>query len=432
MMATAENIYEIFLEYPVVSIDTRTIEEDSLFFALKGDNFNGNKFAEAALNKGAVYAIIDEPEYKKDDRYICVDNVLETLQQVAAIHRKHFSIPILGITGTNGKTTTKELIAAVLETDYNVLATKGNLNNHIGVPLTILQITDETEIAIIEMGASKRGDIKELCDIAQPDFGLITNIGTAHIEGFGSTLNVYLTKKELFDSVIEKNGRVFYNSDNSYFNKTDYSNASIYGTDSDCTIHGTSIEGNMFLNVETRIDEETFIINTNLIGNYNIVNVLAAVAIGNFFGISNEKIKTSIEKYRPFNNRSQLIDTESNTIIADAYNANPNSMQAALQNFHDIKTDKQKVLILGDMLELGSVSKEEHIKLYNEIKELGFVEIYLIGKIFSENIKPYALTKVFNNTQELSEYIKQNPIRNKFILLKGSRGIALEKILEEL
>lgn len=432
-MITIDTIYDIFLEYPVISTDTRIIKKDSIFFALKGNNFNGNAFAQDAIAKGAAYSIIDEPKYCKDKHCICVDNVLETLQQLATIHRNHFPVPVLGITGTNGKTTTKELIASVLATDYNILATKGNLNNHIGLPLMVLQITDETEIAIFEMGASKRGDIKKLCEIAQPDYGLVTNIGTAHIESFGNTENVYFTKKELFDSVMKKNGKIFFNPNNPYFKKLNYGNITVFGRDKNCKIHCKTNDHNIYLNIEAHIDENHFNINTNLVGNYNIDNVLAALTVGNFFGISNEKIKAAIENYRPTNNRSQLIETKRNTIIADAYNANPDSMHAALQNFHDINSNKEKVLILGDMLELGSISNDEHFKLYKEIKTLGFLEIYLVGKQFYEVIKQSdALTEVFESTHELFKYVRQHPINNKLILLKGSRGIALEKIIDEL
>ena len=427
---TVQDLYQIFLEFPIVSTDTRKIKKDCLFFALKGENFNGNKFAEEAINKGAAYAIIDNPELKKNDQFIYVDDVLKTLQQLARIHRNHFNIPLLGITGTNGKTTTKELAAAILSTNYNVLATKGNLNNHIGVPLMLLQITDETEIAIIEMGASKRGDIEELCNIANPTLGLITNIGTAHIEGFGSAENLLLTKKELFDAVIQNKGTIFYSCEQNNFENINYKNTITYGSSKNCTVSGTISQNDFFLQMDINYNDTNITVKTNLVGNYNFENVLAAFSIGLFFNIQPQEATNAISNYYPENNRSQFLETPNNQIIADAYNANPSSMIAAISNFASLSTTKQKVLILGDMLELGKVSKTEHQNLINIIEQYDFESIFLVGKSFFETETEKSHFQKFKTATELKTYLTSNPLENKLILLKGSRGIALEKIIE--
>ncbi len=429
---TIQDLYQIFLEFPVVSTDTRKITKDCLFFALKGKNFDGNQFAADAITKGAAFAIVDNCKLEKNNHFICVDDVLETLQQLATIHRNHFNIPVIGITGTNGKTTTKELTAALLSTTYNVLATKGNLNNHIGVPLMLLQITDETEIAIIEMGASKRGDIQELCKIANPNLGLITNIGTAHIEGFGSTENLLLTKKELFDAVMANNGTIFYCCDKNFFEAINFKNTITYGSSKDCFIQGKILGNNFFLQMEVNYNEVTYPIETRLVGNYNFENVLAAFSIGHFFGIQPEKTINAIAEYTPENNRSQLLETENNKIIADAYNANPSSMTAAISNLTNTASEQPKVLILGDMLELGKISDFEHQKLVNELKSLKFEAYYLVGPSFYTVKTNDSRFHQFNTTSELKSFLTANPLKNKLILLKGSRGIALEKIIEVL
>ena len=429
---TIKDLYQIFLEFPTVSTDTRNIKKDCLFFALKGENFDGNKFAEEAIEKGAAYAIIDNPNLKENKQFIYVNDTLKTLQQLAAIHRNHFKIPLIGITGTNGKTTTKELIAAILSTNYKVLATKGNLNNHIGVPLMLLQITDETEIAIIEMGASKRGDIKELCDIANPTLGLITNIGTAHIEGFGSAENLLLTKKELFDAVIQNKGTIFYSCEQNNFRDIKYQNAITYGLSKNCVINGTVSQSNFFLQMNINYNGINIPIKTNLVGSYNSENVLAAFSVGHFFSIHPEKAINAISNYYPDNNRSQFLETSHNQIIADAYNANPSSMKAAISNFASLSSTKQKVVILGDMLELGKVSKIEHQNIINELGQYNLETIFLVGNSFfqaeTDNIK----FQKYKTTTELKAYLSANPLKDKLILLKGSRGIALEKIIEVL
>jgi len=428
---TTQELYQIFLKFPTISTDTRNITKNCLFFALKGEHFDANQFAEKALEKGAAYAIIDNCKFKKNNQFICVNDVLETLQQLAAFHRRHFNIPILGITGTNGKTTTKELTNAILSTTYNTLATKGNLNNHIGVPLMLLQITDTTEIAIIEMGASKSGDIKFLCDIANPTLGLITNIGTAHIEGFGSEKKLFLTKKELFDYVIKNNGCIFYNADNKQFRAINYDNSITYCLSKDCKIQGKLATSDFYLKLIINYNEQIYPIKTNLIGNYNLENILAAFSVGQFFNVQPEKAILAISNYIPQNNRSQFIETKNNRIIADAYNANPSSMAAAISNFETIHGNS-KILILGDMLELGKISIKAHQELINNLKNTAFDKIFLVGKNFS--LTKFDTPKImsFKTTDEIKSFLKINPLINKFILLKGSRGMALEKIIEVL
>ncbi|RKX17020.1 MAG: UDP-N-acetylmuramoyl-tripeptide--D-alanyl-D-alanine ligase, partial [Candidatus Zixiibacteriota bacterium] len=334
--------------------------------------------------------------------------------------------------GTNGKTTTKELVAAILSSNYNVLATKGNLNNHIGVPLMLLQITDETEIAIIEMGANKRGDIKELCDIANPTLGLITNIGTAHIEGFGSAESLFLTKKELFDAVIQNKGTIFYSCNQNNFENIEYKNTITYGSSKDCTIFGNVLQNGFFFHMNINYNDANIAIKTNLVGNYNFENVLAAFSIGHFFNIPPEKAIDAISNYYPDNNRSQFLETPHNQIIADAYNANPSSMKVAISNFALLSTTKQKVLILGDMLELGKISKAEHQNLINELEKSDFETIFLVGNSFFSTKTNKIQFQKFKTTTELKTHLSANPLKNKLILLKGSRGIALEKIIEVL
>jgi len=428
---TTQALYQIFLEFPTVCTDTRNITKDCLFFALKGEHFDANQFAEEAIEKGAAYAIIDQCKFKKNDKFICVKNVLETLQQLAAFHRQHFNIPILGITGTNGKTTTKELTNAILSTTYNTLATKGNLNNHIGVPLMLLQITDATEIAIIEMGASQPGDIKLLCEIANPTLGLITNIGTAHIEGFGSEKNLFLTKKELFDYVIKHNGTIFYNADNKKLRAIKYDNAITYGTSKNYQVYGEIEKSDFYLKLIIHHDEHSYPIKTSLVGNYNLENILAAFSVGQFFNIQPEEVIHAISNYIPQNNRSQFIETKNNRIIADAYNANPSSMAAAISNFETM-TGNSKILILGDMLELGKISVTAHQELINNINTTAFEKIFLVGENFSLTKFNEPKITSFKSTDEIKSFFKINPLKNKFILLKGSRGMALEKIIEVL
>lgn len=421
-------LHQLFLNANGICTDTRKIEKNALFFALKGDNFNGNKYANQAIENGCTYAIIDEEEFVINKNFILVDSVLETLQQLANFHRKQFSIPVIGITGSNGKTTTKELIGEVLKQKYNVLMTQGNFNNHLGVPFTLLNLNKTHEIAIIEMGANKRGDIKELADIAEPTHGIITNIGTAHIEGFGSRQGVIDTKTELYDCIENSNGTIFINNeDDTLKNRLPNVETITYAT-KNADITGKLIELTPFVNFKWESTHfESKIIKTNLVGEYNFTNFLAAIAIGVTFEVDNAKISQALGDYVPSNNRSQVQKTERNTLIVDCYNANPTSMQSAIHSFEMIKTD-HKLLILGDMLELGHISDEEHQNIIIILERKNLTAI-LVGTEFSKqtsNFPTYLTTKELNENENLHQ------IKNHFILLKGSRGIKLESLIEEL
>ncbi len=424
-----EDIYCIFKDYPLITTDSRNIPANSIFFALSGENFNGNKFAEEALSKGAAYAIIDEPEYAVNYRTILVNNVLLCIQQLARIHRDQLKLPILAITGTNGKTTTKELVAAVLSEKFKVNYTKGNLNNHIGVPLTLLLMNNETEFGVVEMGANHPGEIKTLCEIANPDFGIITNIGKAHLEGFGSFEGVIKTKSEMYSFLRNKGGKCFVNTDNKLLVEQAKGLEQIsYGKSVSYFMAGELASTGNHLVVKTLFRKGWLYMKSKLVGDYNFENLLAAVCVGKYFEVDPIKIQEAIANYVPSNNRSQLIENGKNTIIMDAYNANPTSMLAALSNFANIRNEN-KCLILGDMLELGDASEEEHQKIADYIEEKRFADVFLVGSQFK---KAHFNTqkKKFDQVELLSNYLKTQPIENKLILIKGSRGIHLEKILE--
>jgi len=422
-------LYQLFRQYPIVTTDSRNIPANSIFFALKGENFNGNKYAGDALAKGAAFAVIDEPEFAVDDRTILVDDVLTSIQKLARFHRDELKIPILAITGTNGKTTTKELIAAVLSEKFKINFTQGNLNNHIGVPLTILSMTPETELGIIEMGANHIGEIKLLCDIANPDFGLVTNMGKAHLEGFGSFEGVIQTKSEMYGFIRQKGGKCFINADNPLLIKQAINLEQItYGKSDGCFLTGELATTGYSLVVKALFPKGWLYLKSKLIGDYNFENLLAAACIGKYFEVDPLLIQKALEEYTPSNNRSQLIRKEKNTIIMDAYNANPTSMMMALTNFANIQND-QKCVILGDMLELGEASDEEHQKVVDFIESQNFADIYLVGPQFQKTITGNKKKK-FDNAELLSNYLKTQPVENKLILIKGSRGIHLEKILE--
>ena len=439
-----KTLYNHFLKHPVVCTDTRDIKPGSIFFALKGGNFNGNEFAEKALEAGCSLAVIDEefPLLKgdrgiKDDRYFLVNDVLTALQALSNYHRKQLSIPIISITGTNGKTTSKELLNAVLCEKYKVLATKGNLNNHIGVPLTLLNITDEHEIAIIEMGANHIGEIAMLCAIAEPDFGMITNIGKAHLEGFGGYDGVVKAKSELYSYIKQKKGKLFINADDDLLRKLSEGIEKVtFGTSVNSDFVGVLIDSNPFVKLkckpksDTQGIEQKPCINTQLIGNYNFGNILAAACIGNYFNVSEEQIKKGLENYIPSNNRSQIIQTKNNLLLLDAYNANPSSMNAAIENFAAMNQNN-KMVILGDMLELGEDSALEHDVIVNLLKNKNLTNVLLVGPFFMSSGK-LINAKTFANTDEVVEYIKQHPLNNTAVLIKGSRGIKLEKVVEVL
>lgn len=424
---TISELYELYLHNPKVTTDSRNCPYGSIFFALKGENFDGNKFASKALDSGCSYAVIDNPDYYIGERTLLVDNVLKTLQQVAHKHRKALGTPIIGITGTNGKTTTKELLAAVLSTKYNLLYTEGNLNNQIGVPLTLLRLNHQHEMAIIEMGASHPGDIKELVEIASPNYGIITNVGKAHLEGFGSFEGVIKTKGELYDYIRQTKGLIFIKKENEYLQAISKGIEQItYGTDENSFASGKVASCEPFLVFEWKQQGKIHTVGTHLIGSYNIDNVLAAVAIGRYFKIPAERISRAIAAYEPTNNRSQFKETEFNKLIIDAYNANPSSMKVAIDNFADMNTDTPKAVILGDMRELGETSDALHAEIVEQIKNADFDKVYLCGKHFETTESGFLH---FPSTEALIEELTKNPLKGYHILIKGSRGMALEKTI---
>jgi UDP-N-acetylmuramoyl-tripeptide--D-alanyl-D-alanine ligase len=423
--------FELFYETSGICTDTRNIQKDCLFICLKGGNFNGNEFAEKAIEAGAKYVIADEKLFQNNDRIFLVDNSLEYLQKLANFHRKKFNFPIIGITGSNGKTTSKELIATVLSKKFNVHFTHGNLNNHIGVPLTLLQLSHSHQIAVIEMGANKFHDIQELCAIAEPTHGIITNIGMAHLEGFKSFEGVLKTKLELYDSISHSDGCIFVNNDDPILTENLPKNVEIetYGSDNMATITGNLLSLSPFVEMNwKKSDFESDRIQTQMIGKYNFYNFLAAICIGNYFGVESSQISNAITEYSPTNNRSQIQKTSKNTLILDAYNANPTSMKSALESFALVEhTDK--FVILGDMFELGVESFKEHEKIAELITKLSLNAI-CIGKHFCAVLtNPNTKIKSFETKEEASIYIQDLNLANKLILLKGSRGIGLESIV---
>ena len=431
-MERIKQLYEHYLNNPVICTDSRAITAGSIFFALKGDSFNGNTYAGGALNSGAVLAVVDEPDLVTDERFFLVDDVLTSLQELAQFHRSHFQGPVIGITGTNGKTTTKELINAVLSESYRTHATQGNLNNHIGVPLTILSADlVTTDIMIIEMGANHPGEIAFLCEIAKPDFGLITNVGKAHLEGFGSLEGVIKTKTELYESLKSGKGKAFVCSGQQvlmqYAAILDHLS---YGKESSDYCMGEMVSSDPFLKVKWYDKGIEQVIQTNLVGAYNVDNVLAAVCIGKYFEVTTEKVVAAIEKYTPSNNRSQVLQSASNQLILDAYNANPSSMRVALENFASMNTFP-KVVILGDMFELGAESRNEHEAILILLKDINFSKVLLIGPRFEE-VSTESGFMCFDSTDNAYKWLVAHPITNASILVKGSRGMKLEKLIPAL
>jgi len=426
---TIKEIHQLFVNSTGVCTDTRNIESNSLFFALKGDNFNGNKFAVKALEDGCAYAIIDEKEFNNHPNCILVNNVLKTLQDLAHYHRKTFNIPVLGITGSNGKTTTKELVGAVLSKKYNLLMTSGNFNNHIGVPLTLLKMNAKHRFAVIEMGASKPKDIKELVEIAAPTHGIITNIGAAHLEGFGSLMGVINTKKELYDYLANNDGVIFYNNDDEILKNILPRNTinHEYGTNTGVLkgeLKGLTPFVRFRWNFKTSYSSP--ILTTKLVGKYNFTNFLAAACIGKHFKVDNDKICKALENYTPTNNLSQVSKIKTNTFIVDCYNANPTSMLSALESFVEI-AHEHKTAILGDMLELGTYSESEHQKIVDYLDETK-LKVLLVGKEFQKTKTTFT---TFKNVEELLVFKKENQLTDSLVLLKGSRGIKLELFLED-
>ncbi len=424
-----EKLYQIYLRYPSVCTDTRKIQKGDLFFALKGENFNGNLFAVQAIANGAAYAIIDEPPSIQNDQLIKVDNSLETLQALAAHHRNQFSIPFIAITGSNGKTTTKELIHAVLSGKYKTYTTEGNLNNHIGIPLTILKIKNDAEIAIIEMGANHLGEIAGYCLYARPTHGLITNVGKAHLEGFGSIEGVKKGKGELYDYFCLHDGTVFVMWDYDYLRKMSSSikNIITYGT-AHADITGITAALTPYLCVNITKGQPSGTIQTLLTGDYNLPNVLAAVCVGNYFNVEAAAIKNGIESYEPSISRSQLIKAGSNTILLDAYNANPSSMKLAIENFVRFP-GADKILLLGAMAEMGNESITEHEQILLQIGNNKWKDVVLVGGDFLKIKHPY---KSFKNSEEAGKWVTSRNFNNTVFLVKGSRSMQMEKSIESL
>lgn len=439
-------LYKIFTEHPVVTTDSRDCPAGSLFFALKGASFNGNKFASVALDKGCAYAIVDESEYATDPRCLLVDDCLQTLQQLALMHRRTLGTRIIGITGTNGKTTTKELTAAVLQEKYNVLYTAGNFNNDIGVPKTLLRLKPEHEVAVVEMGASHPGDIKTLVDIVEPDYAIITNVGRAHLQGFGSFEGVIRTKGELYDFMrenrfasatnnapVQPERTVFIDNDNPHLNSianglrlvhygcADADNLYVQGRVTGC-------EPTLNFEWKSETDATWYGVNTHLIGTYNIANMLAAATIGLYFGVSAQQINHALSGYVPSNNRSQFEQTKDNRLIVDAYNANPTSMAAALDNFAQIKAE-HKMVIIGDMKELGEVSHSEHQKIVDMLKALDIETVWLVGAEFEHCDTPQSF-RLFDNVEQVKEAIAVDKPNGKYILVKGSNSTKLFELPE--
>lgn len=431
-----KDLYQIFLNHQEVTTDSRDCPEGSIFFALKGESFNGNQFAMKALESGCAYAVIDEADYlvEGDGRLILVDDCLKTLQLLANYHRRRLGTPIIGITGTNGKTTTKELIATVLKKKYNVLYTQGNFNNHIGVPKTLLKLRPEHEMAVVEMGANHPGEIDTLVHIAEPDYGIITNVGKAHLEGFGSFEGVIRTKGELYAFLRNRlNSKVFLHGDNSNLSKIVGEIPVVkYGSDnvnSDYFVQGEVVECAPYLTFQWKQSDSAWHrVETHLIGSYNIDNMLAAATIGLYFGVTLEEVNDALASYIPQNNRSQLDVTAHNHLIIDAYNANPTSMMAALKNFREMKVE-HKFALLGDMRELGAGSVEEHQKIVNYLKESDFEQVWLVGPEFGKTNHGY---RIFPQVEDVIKALDEEKPENYYVLVKGSNGIHLSKVLGHL
>ena len=423
-----EELYNRFTECNGLTTDSRHCPEGSMFLALKGETFNGNAFAAQSLAQGCRYAVVDEPQYASPEnpRIILVDNCLETLQKLANYHRRRLGTRMIGVTGTNGKTTTKELIATVLGEKFKVLYTQGNFNNHIGVPLTLLRLKPEHEMAVIEMGANHPGEIKTLVHIAEPDYGIITNVGKAHLQGFGSFEGVIRTKGELYDFLREKgNSTIFIQNENPYLNKIATGLTCVrYGQTPGLDVTGKVVSCSPFLRFSWTAEGTSHEVQTHLIGSYNLDNALAAVTIGRYFGVEDAKICHALSSYVPQNNRSQLVHTASNTLIVDAYNANPTSMMAALENFRQMEA-AHKVAILGDMKELGEGSHEEHQKVVDFLKECGFERVMLVGPEFGGTASSF---EHYKDVKEVEALLAAHPLQGCCVLVKGSNSMKLSEL----
>ena len=435
MDKVTRKIYQYIEKGFNISIDSRHIVKNTIFFALKGPIFDANDFANEALEKGAAIAVVDKKGLPDDPGFVRVNNVLGTLHALAIHHRSTLDIPIIGITGSNGKTTTKELLSNVLSAKFRTLFTPGNYNNHIGLPLTILKITPQHQIAVIEMGANHMGEIDALCNIAQPTCGLITNLGKAHLEGFGSFENIIITKTELYRHIIRKNGLIFVNKDNALLmnHLRDHREVLSYGSIPDADVTGSIKASQPFLEISFREDRKNdigkneYLIKSKLVGVYNFENIMAAVAVGLHFGVNRNDIISSIESYEPVNSRSQFKDTGKNRIIWDTYNANPTSMSMALENFSQTEGSK-KVVILGDMLEMGDFAGQEHQAIVNQLEKMHLELIILVGTEFSKCKTESENIKTFETTTEASAWFENNEIKESTVLVKGSRGIRLENL----
>jgi UDP-N-acetylmuramoyl-tripeptide--D-alanyl-D-alanine ligase len=427
LLMPIEQLYNLYIQYPSVQTDTRKLKAGDIFFALKGENFNGNSFVEKALEAGAAYALIDEEKYAVFGKTVLVEDVLTTLQQLAKHHREQFTIPIIAITGSNGKTTTKELVHAVLSSSFKTYTTEGNLNNHIGIPLTILKIKDDAEMAVIEMGANHQHEIASYCEYTKPTHGIITNCGKAHLEGFGGIEGVKKGKGELYDYLRSNNGAAFVMWDYDYLQEMSKGISGIikYGTKKDAHVTGKINKSDPYLEVGITSGIEPTTIHTQLVGEYNLPNVLAAVTIGQFFKVKEQYIKEAIENYSPSNSRSQLVENGTNKIILDAYNANPSSMKLAIENFSKLQADN-KVLILGGMAELGEESLDEHKSIVEVIRQSQWKNVVLVGGDFLKFQHPYIS---FSNATEAKEWLEQQHFQNTHLLIKGSRSMQMENVL---
>jgi len=425
-------LYRLFKNSRGISTDSRNVTQGSIFFALKGAHFNGNLFATEALNKGASAVIVDDESIPGSDKIIKVDDALKTLQQLARKHRQELKIPVIGITGTNGKTTTKELIKSVLGQKFKTFASPGNLNNHIGVPLSVLSIDDNDEMAVIELGANHRGEIAELCEISLPDYGIITNIGKAHLEGFGNFRGVVKTKTELYDFIKKHKGKLFVNAeDELLMEKSSLSERIFYGKSENTTIRGVITNKFPFLTIDIILNDKVLSVKSILIGAYNFTNMIAAACIGNYFGVEPARIVNGLSAYKPKNNRSQWVETANNKIVLDAYNANPGSMKPAIENFAEAPY-QNKVLILGDMLELGQAARREHQGIIDLALNHHFDRVILIGENFYNLAVTIPGIITFRNKETAQPEIEKMQLKGHTILIKGSRSIQLEKLLEVL
>jgi len=432
MKKSVEELYEIYLRKPKITKDSRQVTKGCIYFSLSGENFDGNRFAKEALDQGAAYAVIDNPEYDKGEAYLLVEDALESLQELARYHRRKLDIPVIGITGSNGKTTTKELIHAVLKSHYSTFATVGNYNNHIGVPLSILSITEEHEIAVIEMGANHQGEIDFLSHISMPNYGMITNIGKAHLEGFGGIEGVKKGKSELYRYLQKVDGLVFLNADDPVLEELASKNKVIsYGTSDTAKCKAVLDQAQPQLKGSWEYDDKQASIDAQIYGSYNFYNMLAAICIGNYFEVPAKKIAKAVNNYQSENNRSEIKKLKDHTIYLDAYNANPSSMKLAIDNFDQLAVDQsKKILILGDMFELGESSNEEHQMIIEHCNKKQFAKVLFVGKLFTEAASEGDAATVASTEAARKWYAEQKK-EGTHILIKGSRGMALEKILSE-